>query len=67
MNDPRVVALHYRIEHESSVDYGKAKPVDHEKKGFNLRIEEGLACFVMKDDHPTVDSALEVVNSYISN
>ena len=67
MNDPRVVALHYRIEHESSVDYSKAEPVDHEEEGFRIRIEEGLACFVMKDDHPTADSALGVVNSYISN
>ena len=67
MNDPRVVALHYRIEHESSVDYSKAEPVDHEEEGFRIRIEEGRACFVMKDDHPTVDSALEVVNSYIRN
>ena len=38
-----------------------------EEEGFRIRIEEGRACFVMKDDHPTVDSALEVVNSYISN
>ena len=67
MNDPRVVALHYRIEHESSVDYSKAEPVDHEEKGFRLRIEERRVCFEMKDDQPTVDSALEVVNSYISN
>ena len=67
MNDPRVVALHYRIEHESSVDYSKAEPVDHEEEGFRIRIEEGRACFVMKGDYPTVDSALEVVNSYISN
>ena len=67
MNDPRVVALHYRIEHESSVDYSKAEPVDHEEEGFRIRIEEGRACFVMKDDHPTVNSALEVANSYISN
>ena len=67
MNDPRVVALHYRIEHESFVDYSKAEPVDHEEEGFRIRIEEDRACFVMKDDHPTVDSALEVVNSYISN
>ena len=67
MNDPHVVALHYRIEHESSVDYSKAEPVDHEEEGFRIRIEEGRACFVMTDHHPTVDSALEVVNSYISN
>ena len=67
MNDPRVVALHYRIEHESSVDYSKAERVDHEEEGFRIRIEEGQACFVMKDDHPTVDSALEAVNSYIRN
>ena len=67
MNDPRVVALHYHIEHESSVDYSKADPVDHEEEGFRVRIEEGHARFMMKDDHPTVDSALKVVNSYISN
>ena len=46
MNDPRVVALHYRIEHESSVDYSKAEPVDHEEEGFRIRIEEGRACFI---------------------
>ena len=67
MNDPRVVALHYRIEHESSVDYSNAEPVDHEEEGFRIRIEERRVCFEMKDDQPTVDSALEVVNSYISN
>ena len=67
MNDPCVVALHYHIGHESSVDYSKAEPVDHEEEGFRVRIEEDRACFVMKDDHPTVDSAMEVVNSYISN
>ncbi len=67
MNNPRVVALHYDIEHESSVDYSRAEPVDHEEEGFRIRIEEGRACFVLKDDYPTVDSALEVVNSYICN
>ena len=57
----------FASKHESSVNYSKAEPVDHEEEGFSIRIEEGLACFVMKDDHPTVDSALEVVNPYISN
>ena len=55
MNDPRVVALHYCIEHESSVDYSNAEPVDHEEEGFRIRIEERLVCFEMKDDQPTVD------------
>ena len=67
MNNPCVVALHYHIEHESSVDYSKAEPVDYEEEGFRVRIEGGRARFMMKDDHPTVDSALKVVNSYISN
>ncbi len=67
MNDPRVVALHYRIEHESTVDYSKAEPVDCEEERFWIRIEKGGVCFEMKDDHPTVDSALEAVTSYISN
>ena len=67
MNDPRIVALHYRIEHESSVDYSKEEPVNHEEKGFRIRIEECRVCFEMKNDHPTVESALEEVNSYISN
>ena len=49
MNDPRVVALHYRIEHESSVDYSNAEPVDHEEEGFRIRIEERRVCFEMKD------------------
>ena len=40
---------------------------DHEEDGFRVRIEKGQARFEMKDDQPTVDSALELVNSYISN
>ena len=64
---PRIVALLYHIEHESSVDYSKAKPVYHEEEGFRIRIEDGLVRFEMKADHPTAESAFEAVNPYIEN
>lgn len=67
MNEPRVVALHYRILHEKSVDYSKAGATVHEEEGFRVRVGAGQVTFEMKDDHPTVDSALEVVESYIRN
>lgn len=67
MNDPRVAALHYRVEHWSYVDYSKARPVNHEEDGFRVAVEEDRVRFEMKGDHPTLDSALEVVGPYISN
>ena len=65
MNDPHVVALVYRVEHDDSVHYRDAHPIDHEEERFRVRISDGMARFELKEHHSTVDAALEVVDPYV--
>ena len=65
MNDPHVVALNYRIEHRSSVDYDKASPLDHTEEAFGVHVEGDTARFVMKRHCATKSEAIEVVEDFI--
>ena len=40
MNDPHVVALIYRVEHENSVDYRETKPLIREEPAFRVEIKD---------------------------
>ena len=57
MNDPHVVALLYTIEHGRSVDYHKAKPLDHEEDGFRVKITNKQVRFEFKEPYATEDAA----------
>ena len=65
MNDPHVVALIYEIEHDSSVDYSEAEPVDHEEDRFRILIKDKSTRAEMKEHHATESAALEVVEPYL--
>lgn len=65
MNDPHVVALNYKIEHHSSVDYDKASPLDHGEDAFEIHIERNNVRFAMKRHYATQSEALESVEGYI--
>ena len=65
MNDPHVAVLIYKIEHGDSIDYSKAKPLDHEEAGFRVKITNGQVCFKFKDHYASVDEAREVIGDYI--
>ena len=65
MNDPHVVALLYRIEHGRSVDYGKAKPLDHEEASFRVKIENEQVRFEFKEHLATEDDARKAIEDYI--
>ena len=65
MNDPHVAVLIYKIEHGDSIDYSKAKPLDHEEAGFRVKITNGQVCFKFKDHHASVDEAREAIGNYI--
>ena len=41
MNDPHVTALHYWVEHDDSVDYDIAVPLDHEDELVKVHLEKG--------------------------
>ena len=40
MNDPHVTALHYRVEHDDSVDYDNAVPLDYEDDHVEVNLEK---------------------------
>ncbi len=65
MNDPHVVALLYQIEHGRWVDYGEAKPIDHEETGFRVEIANEQVCFEFKEHYETKDAAREAIEDYI--
>ena len=61
MHDPHVVALHYRIEHHNSVDYGNTKPLVREERAFRLEVREKKARFELKIHYGTEDDARELI------
>ena len=65
MNDPHVVALNYRIEHHSSVDYDGASPLDHSEEDFEIHVERNNVRFAMKRHYATKSEAIAAVEGYI--
>ena len=65
MNDPHVVALNYKIEHHSSVDYDGASPLDHSEEAFEVHVERNNVRFAMKRHYATKSEALKAVEGYI--
>lgn len=67
MVDPHVVALTYRIEHSSSVDYRNPPPLAREERQFRLEVKEGLVRFEFKEHFPTERQARDAVAEYIES
>ena len=65
MNDPHVVALNYRIEHHSSVDYDEANPLDRSEEAFEIHVERSNVRFAMKRHYAATSEALGAVEDYI--
>ena len=58
MNDPHVVALHYRIEHGPDViDWSRTDPLDKEEPGFRIQTENGRVRFELKQRYPSEKEA----------
>jgi len=66
MNDPKVVALIYRVEHEKSVNYERVSALryDDDPK-FHLTVEDNCARFELKEHFADKDAALEAVEPFI--
>ncbi len=65
MNDPHVVALHYRIDHGDAIDYSEAEPLDREESRFRLRVEDRKVKFELKEHFATEEQAREALTKYI--
>ncbi|MDE0342656.1 MAG: hypothetical protein OXK82_05705 [Deltaproteobacteria bacterium] len=67
MNEPHVVALHYRIEHADWIDYSKADPLEFCGQSFRVRVEGKRVRFDMNDHFATEQEACETVEDFIRN
>ena len=65
MNDPHVVALHYRIDHGDAIDYSEAEPLDREESRFRLRVEDQKVKLELKEHFATEKQAREALAKYI--
>ena len=65
MNDPHVVALHYKIVHDSWMDYSEAEHCDLQEDAFDVHVEDGLVRFMMKKHFATQRQAQDFVEGYI--
>lgn len=69
MNDPHVVALHYRIEHGPDViDWSQANPLDKEEDSFRVQAGNGRVRFELKEHYASEEAARFAVEAdYIPN
>ena len=65
MDDLHVVALHYNVEHASSIDYSSAALLVIHEDVFDIRVEGGCVRFSMKDHFATERDARDAVDDYI--
>ncbi len=65
MNDPHVVALHYKVDHTSGIDYSRAEPVKFHYDAFDVRVEDRHVRFSMNDHFATEQDARNAVDDYI--
>ena len=66
MNDPRVVALVYRIEHDGRIDYSRARPFQQEEPSFRLSVKDGLARIEFTEHYPTIGAAENAIDAYVN-
>ena len=67
MNDPHVAALLYHIEHNDTVDYSNALPIEMRTDEFIVKIGGGEVRIEPLEHFSTEESALDAVNGYVSN
>lgn len=65
MNDPHVEALIYDIEHDRTVSYEGAAPIEIERPQFRLKVEDGRTRFELKEHYATEQKARAVVDAFI--
>ena len=65
MNDPHVEALIYVIDHDSTVSYKNATPIEFEHPEFRVRVEDGHARFDLTEHYATAGEARAAVQPFI--
>ena len=67
MNDPHVVALLYRVNHDRSINYSRAEPLIHEDLNFLLVVKDNIARFDMKMHYANEEEARDAIENFVHN
>ena len=67
MNDPHVSALHYRVCHNESVDYSKAKPLVFDQPCFRVEVKDKKARFELKQHCASEDETRKLIDPFVKN
>lgn len=65
MNDPHVVALFYRLEHDDFLDYDNAPPLEGEDSLLRFRLDERQLTITPKDHYANETDTIKAVESFI--
>ena len=65
MNDPHVKALYYWVNHDDSVDYDDADPLEHEHELFHLQVNSRQVTIEPKHHYSTQEEAFAAVEGFI--
>ena len=65
MNDPHVATLHYRVEHDDSLDYTNADPMEHDDDLIHVEISGRQVTIRPKEHYATVEEAKAAVEPFV--
>lgn len=65
MNDPHVMALHYKMKFGEYVDFEKAPPLDYENPDFKVHVEDDNVTVEMKTHFADHDDAKAIVDEFM--
>ena len=67
MNDPHVTALRYWVEHDDSVDYDSAVPLDYEDELTEVHLEKRELTLRPKEHYASIQEARDALEDFIRN
>ena len=65
MNDPHVATLHYHVDHDDSLDYDNADPLEHDDDLIHVEISGRQVTIRPKEHYATVEEAKAAVEPFV--
>jgi hypothetical protein len=65
MQDPHVVAVHYRVEADETVTYDNPPPVEWSTAVFDMRLADGKATFTLKEHYASEQAARDRIEQFL--
>ena len=65
MNDPHVATLHYEVDHDDSLNYDNAAPLEHEDDQFKVEVTNRKVTFRPKEHYTSIEEAKAAVEPFV--